>query len=259
MYPSAFHLADVVQAVMKVGLDNVDVDEVEMEPDPQEVEGDDAKNSGAKNEKKPRQNKSYVTAKTLNDREERRLVIKLNHYQKELKQATYQIDVAQRAIRKELISINPDLMVDPNKGFFVPKGMTQEQAELIKSRRRESMAAANTRSISLDEFTEMRRRKSEMGRQALQAIQQDKPEGDETGAAVVKGRDRWKALSGIMQSNPASFSQMAKVTANLAAAGKGAGHPTADGAKQPPATAANPVRSSLTIGQAANLVRGVTR
>ena len=118
MFSNTVQFADVVEAVMKGGLDNEDG----MDPD-KEGEGDNAKNgAGNKTEKKQRQNKSYVTAKTLNDREERRLLIKLNHYQKELKQATYQIDVAQRAIRRELQTINPDLMVDPNKGFFVPKG-----------------------------------------------------------------------------------------------------------------------------------------
>ncbi|XP_003723504.1 bromodomain-containing protein DDB_G0280777 [Strongylocentrotus purpuratus] len=211
MLQPGVHFAEVVEGLLNGG----DIGEIvidDMEP-PEDTEGDNSKNDTSKNEKKPRQNKSYVTAKTLNDREERRLMIKLNHYQKELKQSTYQIDVAQRAIRRELQSINPDLMVDPNKGFFVPKGMTQEQAEVIKSKRLELQAASNTRSISLDEFTEMRKKKTEQGRQALQAIQHDSQPEEEGDKPVIKGRDRWKALSGVLHSNPASFSQMSKVAA----------------------------------------------
>lgn len=43
-------------------------------------------------------------------------------------------------------------------------------------------------------------------------VTQSQPE-EEGDKPVIKGRDRWKALSGVLHSNPASFSQMSKVAA----------------------------------------------
>nr|XP_054764780.1 mastermind-like protein 2 [Lytechinus pictus] len=262
MLQPGIHLSDVVDDIMN-GNAICDIDDIP--PPAEDAEEDNSKNETSKSENKPRQNKSYVTAKTLNDREERRLQIKLNHYQKELKQSTYQIDVAQRAIRRELQSINPDLMVDPNKGFFVPKGMTQEQAELIKSKRLELQASSNTRSISLDEFTEMRRKKTEQGRQALEAIQQETQQEEGEGGAekpAIKGRDRWKALANVLESNPASFSQMAKVAAKQHQQQSQPHSQQQQQQQSPPATAPAEemtLRKVVKMASVVNAMRGFTR
>ncbi|XP_072025812.1 uncharacterized protein [Amphiura filiformis] len=120
--------------------------------------------------KKIRQSKSYTTAKTLNDREQRMLRVKLEFYDKEFKVSSHKINVEQAALKRELRHINPDIQDDPDKGFFVPAGMTREEAEKLRDNKRNN-AKKPTRSISLEEFDAMRRVRSEAVRKTIEALQ----------------------------------------------------------------------------------------
>lgn len=158
-------------------------------------------------------NKNYTSAKTLNDREQRKLKLKLSVFEKEMKSVAHKMDLEQKALRQELETINPDLQKDPNEGFFVPRGTTKEQAQRLREHRRSS-TQMSTRSISLKEFDKLRKERSQVARRSFEdgkvgLIPEDKAV-IETNIDEVKKRGRRGALFQA-DLKPVSFTKMAKV------------------------------------------------
>ncbi|XP_033636950.1 uncharacterized protein LOC117297884 [Asterias rubens] len=172
----------------------------------------DGKKAGEK--KAVKQSKAYNSAKTLNDREQRRLTVTLDVYKKNLRSTTHFINLEQKQLRRELQMINPDIQADPAKGFFCPKGVTHEQAEKLKDSRRASMPVA-TRSISLAEFDEMRQKRSMKSREAFESsskipgLDGDEPSTEDDLVNRARRRGRRGALQ--IPDKPTAFKSMARV------------------------------------------------
>ncbi len=83
--------------------DNEPGEDGEVEEEKQESTGND--------KKKIKRSKSYTTAKALNDREQRRLKVKLEFYDKEFKITSNKLNIEQAALKRELRNINPDIQV----------------------------------------------------------------------------------------------------------------------------------------------------
>ncbi|XP_038067947.1 uncharacterized protein LOC119737568 [Patiria miniata] len=171
--------------------------------------------------KKMKQSKAFNSAKTMNDREQRRLALTLDVFKKDLRTATHLLSLEQKQLRRELQTINPDIKMDPAKGFFVPQGVTQEQAEMLKDNRRASVPAA-TRSISLAEFDEMRQKRSQKSREAFESSRATQPQGDgedTEDAMLMRARRRGRRGAVQMPDKPAAFTSMARVTVNPVSGG----------------------------------------
>ncbi|XP_022105529.1 uncharacterized protein LOC110987258 [Acanthaster planci] len=175
--------------------------------------------------KKMKQSKAYSSAKTLNDREQRRLALTLDVFKKDLRAANHLVSLEQKQLRRELQTINPDIKMDPARGFFVPQGVTQEQAEMLKDNRRASVPAA-TRSISLAEFDEMRQKRSQRSREAFESSRvvgpasQAQGDGDDTEDGMLnRARRRGRRGAVQMQNKPAAFTSMARVSVNAFGSG----------------------------------------
>ncbi|KAJ8040770.1 hypothetical protein HOLleu_15166 [Holothuria leucospilota] len=179
---------------------------------------EDEEGNGRKFGGKLKRSKTYNSAKTLNDREQRKLKLKLSVYEKEMKSLTHKIDVEQKALRQELTTINPDLQKDPNAGFFVPRGTTKEQEERLREHRRLS-SHSPTRSISLKEFDKMRKQRSEAARKTIErnklGVIEEESNGNEASVTEARKRGRRGALF-QPEMKAVSFTTMAKV-AGLAA------------------------------------------
>ena len=73
-------------------------------------QAEDGDGSGS-NKKKIKQSKSYTTAKTLNDREQRMLKFKLEHLDRETRLMHHRVHLQQDMLKRDLRNINPYIQV----------------------------------------------------------------------------------------------------------------------------------------------------
>lgn len=168
-------------------------------------QAEDGDGSGS-NKKKIKQSKSYTTAKTLNDREQRMLKFKLEHLDRETRLMHHRVHLQQDMLKRDLRNINPYIQDDPDKGFFVPTGMTRQEAEKLRDNKRNN-APKSRRSLSLDEFDALRKLRSDAVRKAAYEIGENEEGGE-------KKRPTNRGVAVPPKIHAVSFSTLAKVVSN---------------------------------------------
>ncbi|XP_033121455.1 uncharacterized protein LOC117120543 [Anneissia japonica] len=181
----------------------------ELETDSELLPDPDGEDRHRQDIKKPRQSKAYVSAKILNDCEQRRLEFKLSYLEKEFRSKTNIISSEQTALKKELIFVNQGNKSDSGKGFIIPRGISKTEADKLKHNRRKNIPKPNL-SLSLSEF-DAKKKKTHAARETLLA---NNKKGDSEEGIEQRNCARFKKRRGAIQldNRPSGFNRLARMT-----------------------------------------------